>query len=120
MIKSFYRVIGHSPKRHFVRDILQTAKEGAFCIFTRVCLENAFCKMCVTVCGKFVPDEGVVAGHDNRIRDKSSEKWGVQIAGMIFQTGFGMCLKGRIQKHLKPNLNFVQYVEKRKMIKNCC
>ena len=84
MIKSFYRVIGHSPKRHFVRDILQTAKEGAFCIFTRVCLENAFCKMCVTVCGKFVPDEGVVAGYDNRIRDKSPAKWGVQIAGMIF------------------------------------
>ena len=43
--------------------------------------------MCVTVCGKFVPDEGVVAGYDNRIRDKSPAKWGVQIAGMIFQTG---------------------------------
>ena len=52
----------------------------------RACLENAFCKMCVTVCGKFVPDEGVVAGYDNRIRDKSPAKWGVQIAGMIFQT----------------------------------
>ena len=39
--------------------------------------------MCVTVCGKFVPDEGVVAGYDNRIRDKSPAKWGVQIAGMI-------------------------------------
>ena len=53
----------------------------------RVCLENAFCKMCVTVCGKFVPDEGVVAGYGNRIRDKGPAKWGVQIAGMIFQTG---------------------------------
>ncbi len=52
----------------------------------RACLENAFCKMCVTVCGKFVQDEGVVAGYDNRIRDKSPAKWGVQIAGMIFQT----------------------------------
>ena len=50
-------------------------------------MENAFCKMCVTVCGKFVPDEGVVAGYDNRIRDKFPAKWGVQIAGMIFQTG---------------------------------
>ncbi len=50
---------------------------------SRACLENAFCKMCVTVCGKFVPDEGVVAGYDNRIRDKSPAKWGVQIAGMI-------------------------------------
>ena len=49
----------------------------------RACLENAFCKMCVTVCGKFVPDEGVVVGYGNRIRDKSPAKWGVQIAGMI-------------------------------------
>ncbi len=32
--------------------------------------------MCVTVCGKFVPDEGVVAGYDNRIRDKKSRKMG--------------------------------------------
>ena len=45
---------------------------------------NAFCKMCITVCGKFVPDEGVVAGYDNRIRDKSPAKCGVQIAEMIF------------------------------------
>ena len=42
--------------------------------------------MCVTVCGKFVPDEGVVAGYDNRIRVKYTAKRGVQIAGMIFQT----------------------------------
>ena len=52
----------------------------------RACLENAFCKMCVTVCGKFVPDEGVVVGYDNQIRDKSPAKWGVQIAGTIFHT----------------------------------
>ncbi len=39
---------------------------------TRVCLENAFCKMRVTVYGKFVPDEGVVASYDNRIRDEGS------------------------------------------------
>ena len=42
--------------------------------------------MCVTICGRFCPDEGVVAGYDNRIRVKSPAKWGVQIAGMIFQT----------------------------------
>ena len=42
--------------------------------------------MCVTICGKFCPDEGVVAGYDNRIRVKYTAKWGVQIAGMIFQT----------------------------------
>ena len=40
--------------------------------------------MCVTVCGKFVPDKVVIASYDNRIRDKFPAKWGVQIAGMIF------------------------------------
>ena len=48
--------------------------------------------MCVTVCGTFVPDEGVVAGYDNRIRDKDPAKWGVQIAEMIFQTRSNLLL----------------------------
>ncbi|WP_334285835.1 MULTISPECIES: DUF6783 domain-containing protein [unclassified Ruminococcus] len=48
--------------------------------------------MCVTICGRFCPDEGVVAGYDNRIRVKYTAKWGVQIAGMIFQTGSSYCL----------------------------
>ena len=52
--------------------------------------EKGFLQDVVTVCGKFVPDEGVVAGYDNRIRDKSPAKWGVQIAGMIFQTRSNM------------------------------
>ena len=43
--------------------------------------------MCATVCGRFVPDEGAVAGYGNRIRDKGPAKWDVQIVGMIFQTG---------------------------------
>ena len=43
--------------------------------------------MCVTICGRFCPDEGVVAGYDNRIRVKYTAKWGVHLAGMIFQTG---------------------------------
>ena len=42
--------------------------------------------MCVTICGRFCPEEGVVAGYDNRIRAKYTAKWGVQIAGMLFQT----------------------------------
>ena len=42
--------------------------------------------MCVTICGRFCPDEGAVAGYGNRIRAKYTAKWGVQIAGMIFQT----------------------------------
>ena len=49
-------------------------------------MKKAFCKMCVTICGRFCPDEGVVAGYDNRIRAKYTAKWGVQIAGMLFQT----------------------------------
>ena len=52
----------------------------------RACLKKAFCKMCVTVCGRFRSDEGAIAGYGNRIRVKSPAKWGVQIAGMIFQT----------------------------------
>ena len=42
--------------------------------------------MCATICGRFRPDEGAVAGYVNRIRVKYTAKWGVQIAGMIFQT----------------------------------
>ncbi len=62
---------------------------------SRACLKKAFCKMCVTICGRFCPDEGVVAGYDNRIRVKYTAKWGVQIAGMIFQTGSRACLQLR-------------------------
>ena len=51
----------------------------------RACLKNALRKMCVTICGRFCSDEGVVAGYD-RIRTKYTAKWDVQIAGMIFQT----------------------------------
>ena len=54
---------------------------------SRACLKKAFCKMCVTICGRFRPDEGAVAGYNNQIRVKYTAKWGVQIAGMIFQTG---------------------------------
>ena len=53
---------------------------------SRAYLKKAFCKMCVTICGRFCPDEGAVAGYGNRIRAKYTAKWGVQIAGMIFQT----------------------------------
>ena len=59
----------------------------------RACLKKACCKMCVTICGRFCPDEGVVAGYDNRIRVKYTAKWGVQIAGMIFQTRSSYCGK---------------------------
>ena len=42
--------------------------------------------MCVTICGRFCSDEGVVVGYGNRIRTKYTAKWGVQIVGIIFQT----------------------------------
>ena len=45
--------------------------------------------MCATICGRFCSDEGAVAGYGNRIRAKYTAKWGVQIAGMIFQTRSG-------------------------------
>ena len=47
--------------------------------------------MCVTICGRFCLDEGAVAGYGNRIQEKSPAKWGVQIAGMIFQTRSRTC-----------------------------
>ncbi|WP_334298105.1 DUF6783 domain-containing protein [Blautia sp. DFI.6.71] len=51
-----------------------------------VCLKKAFCKMCVTICGILCLDEVAVVDYGNRIRVKYPAKWGVQIAGMIFQT----------------------------------
>ena len=60
--------------------------ENLLLFWLRACLKKAFCKMCVTICGRFLPDEGAVAGYGNRIRVKYTAKWGVQIAGMIFQT----------------------------------
>ncbi|MFR1010865.1 MAG: DUF6783 domain-containing protein [Ruminococcus sp.] len=45
------------------------------------------------MCGRFCPDEGAVAGYGNRIRAKYTAKWGVQIAGMIFQTRSNIVLE---------------------------
>ncbi|WP_368261643.1 DUF6783 domain-containing protein [Blautia wexlerae] len=42
--------------------------------------------MCVTICGILCLDEVAVVDYGNRIRVKYPAKWGVQIAGMIFQT----------------------------------
>ena len=43
--------------------------------------------MCATICGRFRLNEGGVAGYVNRMKAKYTAKWGVQVAGMIFQTG---------------------------------
>ena len=39
-----------------------------------------------TLSGRFVSNEGGVAGYVDRIRRKYHAKWGMQMAGMIFQT----------------------------------
>ena len=52
----------------------------------RACLEIAFRQVCVPLCGRFGPDEGGVAGYVDRIGTKYTAKWGVQMAGMNFQT----------------------------------
>ncbi len=75
---------------------------------TRACLKKAFCKMCVTICGRFCPDEGVVAGYDNRIRAKYTAKWGVQIAGMLFQTRSSNVPRGFFVNRV--NCNFMTFV----------
>ena len=49
-------------------------------------MKNAFCKMHITICGRFRLNEGGVAGYGNRMKAKYTVNWGVQIAGMIFQT----------------------------------
>ncbi|MEQ2840288.1 DUF6783 domain-containing protein [Blautia fusiformis] len=53
------------------------------------------------MCGRFLPDEGAVAGYGNRIRVKYTAKWGVQIAGMIFQTRSNIKQIKTFQKALK-------------------
>ena len=41
--------------------------------------EEGFCRMYVTICGRFRLDEGAVTGYDSRIRVKYTTKLGVQI-----------------------------------------
>ena len=48
--------------------------------FSRACLKNALCQLHVTICGRFSPNEGGVAGYGNRMRRKYTAKWGVQVA----------------------------------------
>ena len=62
---------------------------------SRACLKNAFCKMYITICGRFRLNEGGVAGYGNRMKAKYTVNWGVQIAGMIFQTRSRACLKNQ-------------------------
>jgi len=56
---------------------------------TRACLKIAFRQMCVTLCGRFGPDERGVVGCGKRIWPKYTAKWGMLMAGMNFQTHSG-------------------------------
>ncbi len=49
-------------------------------------MKIAFCQMCVPICGRFAPNERGVVGYAKRIWGKYTAKWGVQMAGMNFQT----------------------------------
>ncbi|MEF2747670.1 MAG: DUF6783 domain-containing protein [Blautia faecis] len=53
------------------------------------------------MCGRFRPDESAVVGYGNRIRLKYPAKWGVQIAGLLFQT------RSSVARHafFHPSLN---------------
>ena len=67
--------------------VLEEEKENILIVMkTRACLKIAFCKMCVPICGGFVPKTGGVVGYADCFRGKFPAKWGVQIAGMNFQT----------------------------------
>ncbi|MFR1867004.1 DUF6783 domain-containing protein [Eisenbergiella massiliensis] len=48
-------------------------------------MKIAFCRLCVSLCGRFVPNEGGIAGYVDRIWGKSTAKWDVQTTGMNFR-----------------------------------
>ena len=76
--------------RHFKFDLINIVDDNiiitSICLKSRACLKNAFCKMCVTICGRFRLNEGGVAGYVNWMKAKYTANWGVQVVGMIFQT----------------------------------
>ncbi len=49
-------------------------------------MKNAFRQMYSTLSGRFVSNEGVVAGYVDRIWRKYRAKWGMQMTGMILGT----------------------------------
>ena len=51
-------------------DLLNIIMIGIAENIPRACLKNAFCKMCITICGRFRLNEGGVAGYGNRMKAK--------------------------------------------------
>ena len=41
-----------------------------------MCLKNAFRKMCITICGRFCSNKGVIASYGKQILAKYIAKWG--------------------------------------------
>ena len=63
----------YSVNQKFICFCLPACLHSLFAVCflpARACLKNALRKMCVTICGRFCSDEGVVVGYDNRIRTK--------------------------------------------------
>ena len=85
-----YALYFMSKARGFAYEYILSGKRVSLriCVhfFTRACLKNALCQLHVTICGRFSPNEGGVAGYGNRMRRKYTAKWGVQVAWMIFKT----------------------------------
>ena len=52
----------------------------------RACLKKAFCKMCVTICGRFCPNSVAVARYGALIRTKSPTNCDAHLAESLFQT----------------------------------
>ena len=77
---------------------------------TRACLKKAFRELRVSVCGRFYPNEGGVAGYGNRMRVKYTAKWGLQIAEMIFQTRSRTYWIYISYHPSKSQLNFLKYL----------
>ena len=68
-------------------------------------MKNAFCKMCITIWGRFYLNEGGVAGYGNRMKAKYTANWGVQVVGMIFQTRSSL-----IQYNKRPRREPIPYI----------
>ena len=60
--KDLSKKAGQIYETQKIRSKISSAK---YLQSSRACLKKAFCKMCVTICGRFCPDEGAVAGYGN-------------------------------------------------------
>ena len=69
-------------------------------------MKIAFRQMCVTVCGRFGPNEGGVVGYVDGMKAKYTAKWGMQMTGMNFQTRSSLSARLKGLPFLKPGKGF--------------